>query len=89
MRFLTQFRRFMLMNNDATIARDPIKKCGYFLSLIEGPKVEGWTERMYEWLDAVHTNPHLLFGRTLGKKWNANSKTHSRTTLNTSELKMR
>jgi len=64
MRFLTQFRRFMLMNNDATIARDSIKKCGYFLSLIEGSKVEGWTERMYEWLDAVHTNPHLLFGCT-------------------------
>src|SRR5260221_6537728 len=64
MHFLTQFHRFMLMNNDATIAHDPIKKCGYFLSLIEGPKVEGWTERMYKWLDAVHTNPRLLFGNT-------------------------
>src|SRR5712691_9833791 len=64
MRFLTQFCRFMLMNNDATIAHDPIKKCGYFLSLIEGPKVEGWTERMYEWLDVVHTTPCLLLGCT-------------------------
>jgi len=54
----------MLMNNDTTIACDPIKKCGYFLSLIEGPKVEGWMERMYKWLDAVHTNPRLLFGCT-------------------------
>ena len=60
LRFLTQFRRFMLMNNDVTIARDPIKKCAYFLSLIEGPRVEGWTERMYEWLDLVQTNPRGL-----------------------------
>ena len=64
MRFLTQFRRFMLMNNDATIARDPIKKCSYFLSLMGGSKVDSWAERMYEWLDAIHDDPRLLMGRT-------------------------
>src|SRR5260221_719944 len=44
-RFLLQFRQFMLMNDDTSISRNDIKKCTYFLSLIEGPKVEGWTER--------------------------------------------
>ena len=64
MRFLTQFCRFMLMNTDATIARDPIKKCSYFLSLMGGSKVDSWAERMYEWLDAIHDNPRPLLGRT-------------------------
>ena len=53
LRFLTQFKRFMLMNDGATISRNPIKRCAYFLSLIEGSKVEGWTDRSYEWLDKV------------------------------------
>jgi len=39
LRFLTQFQRFMLMNEDATISRNPIKWCAYFLFPIEGPKV--------------------------------------------------
>src|SRR5712691_10845281 len=62
--FLLQFRQFMLMNDDASISRNDIKKCTYFLSLIEGPKVEGWTERMYEWLDAAKGNPGILMGRS-------------------------
>src|SRR5260221_215234 len=63
-RFLLQFRQFMLMNDDTSISRNDIKKCTYFLSLIEGPKVEGWTERMYEWLDAAKSNPGILMGRS-------------------------
>ena len=46
----------MLMNDGATILRNPIKRCTYFLSLIEGSKVEGWTDRSYEWLDKVQNN---------------------------------
>jgi len=42
--FLTQFKRFMLMNQKANIAKDPIAKCCYFLALFEGSKVEGWCE---------------------------------------------
>ena len=53
LRFLTQFKQFMLMNDGATILHNPIKQCAYFLSLIEGSKVEGWTDRSYEWLDKV------------------------------------
>ena len=45
----------MLMNDGATISHNPIKQCAYFLSLIEGAKVEGWTDRSYEWLDKVQT----------------------------------
>src|SRR5260221_3605574 len=61
-RFLLQFRQFMLMNDNTSISRNNIKKCTYFLSLIKGPKVEGWTERMYEWLDAAKDNPRVLMG---------------------------
>ena len=63
--FLTQFKRFMLMNDGATILRNPIKRCAYFLSLIEGSKVEGWTDRSYEWLDKVQMGKTTIpFGMT-------------------------
>ena len=65
LRFLTQFKWFMLMNDGATISRNPIKRCAYFLSLIEGAKVEGWTDRSYEWLDKVQTGKTTIpFGMT-------------------------
>jgi len=64
-RFLTQFKRFMLMNRKADIAKDPITKCCYFLALFEGSKVEGWCEWQYTWLDKVEANPHILsYGMT-------------------------
>ncbi len=59
-RFLTQFKRFMLMNRKADITKDPIAKCCYFLALFEGSKVEGWCKRQYAWLDKVEANPHIL-----------------------------
>jgi len=61
--FLTQFRQFMLMNDGATIAQNDIKKCTYFLSLLEGPQVDGWSEMKYDWLDAIKKDLHLLMGR--------------------------
>jgi len=61
-RFLTQFRQFMLMNDGATIAQNDIKKCTYFLSLLEGPQVDGWSEMKYDWLDAIKKDPRLLMG---------------------------
>jgi len=66
-RFLTQFCQFMLMNDRATIAQNDIKKCTYFLSLMEGPQVEGWSEAKYDWLDQVKRDPRALMGRT---PWN-------------------
>ena len=59
-RFLTQFKRFMLMNRKADIAKDPITKCCYFLALFKGSKVEGWCERQYTWLNKVEANPRIL-----------------------------
>jgi hypothetical protein len=41
------------MNSDTTIIKDALKPCAYFLYLVEGPNVEGWSERAYEWLDEV------------------------------------
>jgi hypothetical protein len=58
--FLTQFKWFMLMNCCATIAQDPYMKSAFFLSLIDGPKVEGWTQRTYDWLDQVEADPSQL-----------------------------
>jgi hypothetical protein len=40
--FLTQLKRFMLMNHCMVITQDPYMKLAFFLSLMEGPKVEGW-----------------------------------------------
>ena len=50
----------MLMNDDTTISCNPIKRCAYFLSLIEGSKVEGWTKHSYKWLDKVQTKKMTL-----------------------------
>ena len=50
----------MLMNRQAAIARDPICKASYFLSLMGGPKVEAWVLRQYEWLDEVEDEPDQL-----------------------------
>jgi hypothetical protein len=58
--FLTQFKWFMLMNCRATIAQDPYMKSAFFLSLMDGPKVEGWTQCTYDWLDQVEADPSQL-----------------------------
>jgi len=63
-RFLTQFRQFMLMNDGATIAQNDIKKCTYFLSLMGGPQVDGWSEMKYDWLDAIKKDSRLLMGHS-------------------------
>ena len=63
-RFLTQFHQSMLMNDSATIAQNDIKKCTYFLSLMGGPQVDGWSEMKYDWLDAIKKDPRLLVGRS-------------------------
>ena len=59
-KFLTQFKRFMLMNAGACIARNLMACCAYFLLLIDGPKVEGWVEQMYNWLNSVDQIPGLI-----------------------------
>jgi len=41
MAFLTQFKRYMKINRDADIAKDPFKRCNYFLSLMEGLDTKG------------------------------------------------
>jgi hypothetical protein len=42
------------------IAQDPYMKSAFFLSLMEGPKVKGWTQHMYDWLDQVKADPTML-----------------------------
>ena len=59
--FLVKFNLFMRINR---ISRYSLKRCGYFLSLIDGPKVEGWVDRQYDWLDKVEADPTILRGMT-------------------------
>ena len=58
--FLGQFKHFMHINKATTIAKDPYKKSAYFLSLLEGPNVEGWLACQDEWLDKVDEDPTIL-----------------------------
>jgi hypothetical protein len=58
--FLTQFKWFMLMNCCTMIAQDPYMKAAFFLSLMDGPKVEGWMQHTYDWLDQVEADPSQL-----------------------------
>jgi hypothetical protein len=62
--FLTQFKRYILMNCDASITCDPFKCSALFLSLIGGLKVEGWVKQSYDWLNKAKQNPNdvLPFG---------------------------
>jgi hypothetical protein len=39
---------------------DPYKKCAYFLSLMEGPDVEGWLMSQDAWLDKVDADPSII-----------------------------
>jgi len=59
-RFLNQFNRFMLMNHKANIAKDPISKCIYFMSLLNGEKVNGWVNMAFNWLKEIEDDPSLI-----------------------------
>jgi len=59
-RFLATFNRFMLMNYRADIAKDPIMHSIYFLSLLEGPKCEGWVDAANRWLRHVIEDPSMI-----------------------------
>jgi len=59
-RFLNQFNRFMLMNHKADIAKDPISKCIYFMSLLNGEKVNGWVDMAFNWLEEIKADPSLI-----------------------------
>jgi hypothetical protein len=48
------------LNKYASIFQDPFRRCAYFLSLIEGPNVEGWLMAQDEWLDKVERDPSIL-----------------------------
>jgi hypothetical protein len=54
----------MIMNRDSAIARDPYKKCAYFMGRIRGQKTRGWVQRNYNWLDTVEDDLEELYGRS-------------------------
>jgi len=59
-RFLNQFNRFMLMNWKADIAKDPISKCIYFMSLLDREKDNGWVDMAFKWLEEIEDDPSLI-----------------------------
>jgi hypothetical protein len=65
----------MLMNCCVTIAQDPYIKAAFFLSLMDSPKVEGWTQHTYDWLEQVEADPSQLpFKMTAWQALEANFK---------------
>jgi hypothetical protein len=58
--FLAEFRRYMRLNNNSTMARDPMKKATYFLSLVKGENVHGWVLQQDEWLDKIMEGDETL-----------------------------
>jgi len=59
-RFLATFNQFMLMNYKANIAKDPVMHSIYFLSLLEGPKCEGWVDAADRWLCHIVEDPSMI-----------------------------
>jgi len=59
-RFLATFNRFMLMNYRADIVKDPIMHSIYFLSLLKGPKCEGWVDAANRWLCHIVEDPSMI-----------------------------
>jgi hypothetical protein len=50
----------MRINGDANIAKDPVMRSAYFLSLINGPKVKWWVNHQWDWLERVEADPTIL-----------------------------
>ena len=50
----------MLINYKADIAKDPVMRNLYFLSLLEGPKCEGWVDMANKWLRLVIQDPSMI-----------------------------
>jgi len=48
------------MNYRADIAKDPIMHSIYFLSLLEGPKCEGWVDAADRWLCHIVEDPSMI-----------------------------
>jgi hypothetical protein len=60
--FLTQFERFIQLNDKTRIARDPVNQAAYFLYTMRRPHitVENWVDRNSQWLDQVMSSPDIL-----------------------------
>jgi len=54
--FLNRLKRFALMNDDAVVVKNTLKRCTYSLTLIDGPNVEGWSERAYRCIRPTRQN---------------------------------
>jgi len=48
------------MNKEATIMKDAMKYYAYFLSLVEGPNAERWSECAYKQLNKIQSSTMLL-----------------------------
>ena len=51
--FLYELKRYTRMNADADIMANPIKKCDFFLSLMDGRDTWGFVFKLGDWLDGI------------------------------------
>jgi hypothetical protein len=58
--FLSEFDMYMMMNMGSAIEKNPFKKTSYFLSLIGGPKAQGWKNRMIKYAKTASCKPSML-----------------------------
>jgi hypothetical protein len=64
-KFLSQFRRYAMLNQDSNVMRDPFKRSSIFLGLMSGLRVDEWVQIQDQWLKRVECKPDLLlFGMT-------------------------
>jgi hypothetical protein len=60
MSFLAEFKRFMRINRDVDIAKNPFLKSNYFLAFFTGPDTEGWVEQQDDWLVSIDKDPIII-----------------------------
>jgi hypothetical protein len=58
--FLSEFDIYMMMNMGLAIKKHPFKKTSYFLSLIRGPKAQGWKNQMIKFAKTASCKPSIL-----------------------------
>jgi hypothetical protein len=58
--FLSEFDMYMMMNMGLAIEKHLFKKTSYFLSLIRGPKAQGWKNQIIKYAKAASCKTSML-----------------------------
>ena len=58
--FLHKFKCYARMNANTDIMADPIKKCDFFLLLMDGRDTQSFVFKLGDWLDGIIEDPESL-----------------------------